>query len=300
VPGKPSDIEASVASFLEHLGTQRNLSAHTRRAYAGDLGQILEFLRSEGVQRPGDVDHLAVRKLLLMLRDRSYAAKTVARKIAAARSFFRFLMQEGELAYSPFFAVKTPRGRRSLPRVLGEEEILRLLDTPDPTTFLGLRDRAIFETLYSTGLRNAELTGLRVRDVDLLGEVAKVFGKGGRERFVPLGSHAVRALRAYLERRRDAPLAGDAPVFVNHAGRRLTDRGLRKILHRNLLKAGLPASSTPHTLRHSFATHLLDRGADLRAVQELLGHKNLSSTQIYTRVSTERLRKIYEKAHPRS
>jgi len=222
---------------------------------------------------------------------------------------------------SPLFAVKTARGRRTLPRVLGESEIEALLATPDPDTPAGLRDRALFETFYSTGARVSEIVRLDLGDLDLAGEVAKVFGKGARERFVPLGRFAVEALEAWLDTRAThgpaassttpstrpsttpatvTELAPGDPVFTNRFGGRLTDRGVRKILAKNLAKAGLPASVTPHTLRHSFATHLLDRGADLRAVQELLGHADLSSTQIYTHVSTERLREIYEKAHPRA
>jgi len=294
------DLESAVQSFLEYTGTQRNFSPHTRRAYAADLAQLANFCNEEEIRTPDAIDSLVVRKFLLMLRTHGYSTRTVARKIASARSFFRFLHQEGVIEYSPFFAVKTPRGHRALPRVFAEEEVLQILETPDRETRLGLRDRAILETLYSSGIRNSEMVGLRIRDVDLLGEVAKVFGKGGRERFVPLGSHAVEALREWLATRQDPPPRPDDPVFVNRLGGPLSDRGLRKILRRILLRAGLSASGTPHTLRHSFATHLLDRGADLRAVQELLGHRHLSSTQIYTRVSTERLRRIHESAHPRS
>lgn len=293
-------FDDAIDTLIEHLRTQRNFSEHTLRAYASDLQQFACFFRTEGLTTPLEVDHLGVRRYLLMLRDKDYSAKTVARKISSTRSLFRYLTVEGILAYSPFFAVKTPRGKRTLPRVLGEREIKALLETPDTDTFLGRRDRAMLETLYSTGIRNSELVGLTIGDVDLLGEVAKVFGKGGRERYVPLGSYAVKAIEDYLDSRPDTPLRDEAPMFVNRFTERLSDRGVRKILQKNLARAGLPSSVTPHTLRHSFATHLLDRGADLRAVQELLGHKNLSSTQIYTHVSTERLRRIYEKAHPRS
>jgi len=293
-------FEEATDSLLDHLRTQRNFSPHTLRAYAGDLRQLAGFLRGDGVGSPLAVDHLAVRRYLLFLRDHGYSAKTIARKLSSARALFRFLVDEGRLAYSPIFAVRVPRGRRTLPRVLGESEIRDLLDAPDPETLLGRRDRAILETLYSTGIRNSELVSLDARDLDLPGAAARVRGKGKRERLVPLGSFAVAALDHYLDARKDAPLEPDAPVFVNRFLERLSDRGVRKILRKNLLRAGLPESVTPHTIRHSFATHLLDRGADLRSVQELLGHKNLSSTQIYTHVSTERLRRIYEKAHPRS
>ena len=233
----------------------------------------------------------------------------MARKVSAARTLYSFLIDEGVVESSPLFAVKTSKGARTLPRVLGEKEIETLLATPDPETRPGLRDRALLETLYSTGARVSEVVRLDLRDLDLAGEVAKVFGKGARERFVPLGRFAVEALEAWLDARAkdratahplDPALSPADPVFVNRFGGRLTDRGVRKILAKNLAKAGLPSTVTPHTLRHSFATHLLDRGADLRAVQELLGHRDLSSTQIYTHVSTERLREIYEKAHPRA
>lgn len=292
-------FDDAIDSLIDYLRTQRNFSEHTLRAYASDLSQFARFFLDDGIQSPLQIDHLAVRRYLLMLRHRGYSGKTVARKISSARGLFRFLTHEGVTAYSPFFAVKTPRGARSLPRILGETEVAALLAAPDARTELGRRDRALIETLYSTGIRNSELVTLDVGSLDLIGGVAKVFGKGSRERFVPLGSYALRALEDYLDRRTDPKATDDAPVFVNRFGNRLSDRGVRKILQKNLALAGLPSTVTPHTIRHSFATHLLDRGADLRAVQELLGHKNLSSTQVYTHVSTERLRKIYEHAHPR-
>ncbi len=293
------NFDEGIEQLLTYLRDQRNFSEHTIRAYDSDLRQFADFCREDDVSSPLDVDHLGVRRFLLMLRGRDYSSKTISRKVSAARSLFRYLTHEGILAYSPFFAVKTPRGGRTLPRVLAEDEIEALLEAPDPREFLGLRDRALIETLYSTGMRNSELCGLDIGDLDLLGGIAKVFGKGARERYVPLGSHAIQALEDYLDER-PGPTPREEPVFINRFGRRLSDRGVRKILQKNLAIAGLPSSVTPHTLRHSFATHLLDRGADLRAVQELLGHKNLSSTQIYTHVSTERLREIYEHAHPRS
>ncbi len=292
-------FDEAIDSLLDYLRTQRNFSEHTLRAYASDLAQFAGFFLDDGRKGPLDIDHLGVRRYLLMLRHRGYSGKTVARKISSARGLFRYLTHEGITAYSPFFAVKTPRGARTLPRVLGEQEIAALLAAPDARTELGRRDRALIETLYSTGIRNSELVTLNVGALDLIGGVAKVFGKGSRERFVPLGSYALRAIEEYLDKRTEPKATDDAPVFVNRFGKRLSDRGVRKILQKNLALAGLPSSVTPHTIRHSFATHLLDRGADLRAVQELLGHKNLSSTQVYTHVSTERLRKIYEHAHPR-
>jgi integrase/recombinase XerC len=223
--------------------------------------------------------------------------------LASLRSFFRFAQREGLADSNPAKPLRNPRPDRRLPHFLTTDEIGRLLDTPPAGTDMGLRDRAILETMYSAGLRVSETVGVNDGDLDLDGGLVRIRGKGKRERLAPLGSFAVRALKRWLEVRRLAARdnrGADSPVFVNKFGRRLTTRSVARLLEKHLKLAGLDLRTTPHTLRHSFATHLLDRGADIRSVQELLGHKSLVTTQIYTHVSTTGLREAYEKAHPRA
>jgi integrase/recombinase XerC len=289
-------VEDRIDQFIDYLKHQRGASVHTQRSYASDLVQFAEFLEKEGVRAPEEASAQVARRYVLHLREKNYRGATLGRKIASVRSFYRHLVRRGEIAYHPFLAVRAPKKEKRLPRFLDPGEIEKLLAGTE-----GPRDRAIFETLYSTGIRVSELVGLNLRDVDLLGEVVRVRGKGNVERLAPLGSFAIRAIEAYLpERRKIAAEHPEAPVFVNRLGKRLSDRGVRKRMRGVLAKAGLAGRGSPHTLRHTFATHLLDRGADLRAVQELLGHKNLSTTQIYTHVTTERLRTVYDGAHPRA
>lgn len=289
-------------TFLVRLEQERNYSPHTLRAYRADLAEFAAFLEEAGVGGPQAVTHLVLRKLLAQLRSRGVSKRTVARKLAALRSFFRFLCKEGVVGSNPVAAVRTPRREKRLPQVLGDEEVARLLEAPAGDDLASLRDRAILETLYSTGMRVSELVSLDVRDVDFFAEIAKVMGKRRKERMCPLGQYALRALRAYLEARGisqvKAPTCAE-PLFLNlRRGTRLTARSIARMLAKRLAEANLSAKITPHSLRHSFATHMLDRGADLRAVQELLGHASLSSTQIYTHLSAERLRQVYNKAHP--
>jgi integrase/recombinase XerC len=294
--GGQTPVEERVDQFIEHLKLERGASFHTQRSYASDLLQYVSFLEKEGVVSPEAASALTARRFVLHLREHKYRGATLERKIASVRSFYRWLVRRGEIAYHPFLAVRAPKKEKRLPKFFDPSEVVTLLDASD-----SLRDRAIFETLYSAGLRISELVGLNLRDVDLIGEVVRVRGKGNVERLAPIGSYAIRAIEAYLsERRQVAAENPDAPLFVNRFAKRLSDRGVRKRLRQVLLAAGLAGRGSPHTFRHSFATHLLDRGADLRAVQELLGHKNLVTTQIYTHVTTERLREAYDKAHPRA
>ena len=289
-----------IEEFLRRLEQERNCSPHTVRAYRNDLSEFIGFLKTEGssVKR---VSHLQLRKFLARLRERGVAKSTIARKLASLRSFYRHLCREGIMKANPVVALRTPKQAGHLPHVLSAEELGRLLESVNGTGPADLRDRAILETLYSTGMRRGEMVSLDVDDVDFFSEIVTVMGKRRKERICPLGSHALRALRAYLEARAisqlDAPRCKE-PLFLNCRGGRLTARSVARILGKRLTLAGLSAKSTPHTLRHSFATHLLDGGADLRAVQELLGHASLGSTQIYTHLSAERLREVYEKAHP--
>jgi len=288
--------------FLKRLEEERDFSAHTVRAYRSDLGEFTAFLKRENTGLD-HVTHLKIRKFLAELRARHIAKTTLGRKMAALRSFFRFLCKEGHLSANPVLALRTPRRERRLPHILSADEVIRLLNSAAGADVASRRDRAILELLYSTGMRVAELTGMDVKDLDLAAEVAKVMGKRRKARICPLGRYAIEAATAYLGLRGISPQQAPRctePLFLNLRGGRLTDRSIRRILRRRLIEANLPAKTTPHTLRHSFATHLLDRGADLRAVQELLGHSSLSTTQIYTHLSAERLRLVYERAHPRA
>jgi len=296
---------ALVEQFLDHLDLERNFSAHTVRCYATDLRQFCAFLAGRA-GAPGGLEAAllgltatTVRAYLAHLRTQGYHKATVARKLASLRSFYKYLVRTERIEASPVSVVRTPKQDRRLPACLDSEQIAALLEAPDPTTLGGARDRAILETLYSGGLRISELVGLNVEDVDELSEVARVRGKGRKERLVPLGSKALEALDAYRPRRAAAGAeAGRGPLFVNRFGRRISARSVRRRMDRHLRTAGLDAAVSPHTLRHSFATHLLNAGADLRSVQEMLGHRSLSTTQIYTHLTTRRLREVYERAHP--
>ncbi len=296
-------MDELIARFLERLETERNFSVHTLRAYKSDLDQFKRFLIVENVPSPGAVDHMAMRKYLAYLRRQQYSKRAIARKLSSIRSFYRFLCQEGVVETNPAAAVRGPKLEQRLPHFLNTDEVDRLLSAPDTSDLQGLRDRAILELLYSTGLRVSELVGLNIDDVDFFGDVARARGKGKKERLAPIGRPAMNALRAYLEAREtatDRHRFDRQALFLNRFGKRLTARSVRRILDKYIKQTGLDGKTSPHTLRHSFATHLLDRGADLRSVQELLGHANIVTTQIYTHLTAERLREIYDKAHPRA
>jgi integrase/recombinase XerC len=301
-----------IERFLEYLRVERNASAHTLRSYSADLEQFRNFLLSSELhvdKKNGDVavekiDHLAIRAYLSHLY-RGYKKSSLARKLAAQRSFFKYLVEEGRLAQSPAEIVSTPKQEKPLPNFLPVDEVFSLMETPDQSTTWGARDRAILETLYSCGIRVSELVGLTDGDIDFTLGILKVFGKGRKERIVPIGEKALAALREYLPQR-DRIIAGStssgskAPIFINHRGGRLTSRSVARILQKHILKCGLVRKVSPHALRHSFATHLLDAGADLRAIQEMLGHVSLSTTQRYTHVSVDKLMEVYDRAHPRA
>jgi integrase/recombinase XerC len=297
-------MEEALAEFLRHLALERNASSHTVKSYREDLTQALSFFRERHappIRMPDQLNSRALRAYLAWLNQQRYAKSTVARRLAAVRSWCRFLCRQGILARNPSEGLRGPRQEKKLPRFLGEKDLPRLLETPARETALGLRDRAILETLYGAGLRVSELTGLNVDAVDLDAGVATARGKGKRERLALLGPPAVAAIRAWLQRR--AELLGRrqaAALFLNKNGTRLSSRSVGRLLEKYLKQAGLDPRASPHTLRHSFATHLLDRGADIRGVQELLGHRNLSTTQVYTHVTAQRLTESYQKAHPRA
>ncbi len=296
-----------VARFLRHLQLVRNASEHTVRAYRSDLTEFAAFLAERGLGLE-EVDRLALRGFLARLRERDLSRRTLARKVAALRSLYRFLVSEGLVSHNPTLTLRSPRLPRHLPTVLDETQTAHLVEGPMASTvegwwrspWLRCRNRTILEVLYSTGMRAAELAALNVSDLDLLSEVALARGKGKVERLVPLGSYACAALAEYLALRGERASPQEAAVFINGKGTRLTTRTVRRVVRDVARRLGLPASVTPHTLRHSFATHLLDRGADLRSVQELLGHKNLSTTQLYTHLTTKRLRQAYDRTHPRA
>ena len=305
-------------AFVAHLRDERGLSVHTVAAYQRDMTQFLQFAGRAGVTDPAQVEPLLLRRFLALQRTRGLAAASISRKAAALRTGFRFLARRGLVPDNPAASLGVPRGPKRLPVVLKPREVDRLLAGPDPVDPVGLRDRAILELLYATGIRVGELCGLRLGDVDLAADTVLVLGKGAKQRVVPFGEPARAALLDYLVKGRVAMLPGaDRPaastatgkrdakadqeaLFFNRRGRPMTQRDVRAMLERYRVAAGAPAGTSPHTLRHSYATHLLEGGADLRAVQELLGHVALTTTQTYTHVSNERLRRVYEQAHPRA
>ncbi len=297
-------MEEAVADYLRHLAVEKNASAHTVKSYREDLTQALAFFRTRHAHpEPAHLTTRLLRAYLAWLHDQGYAKSTIARRLAAVRSWCRFLRRQGMLDANPADGLRGPRREQKLPSFFREEDLPRLLEAPPADTPLGLRDRAILETLYSAGLRVSELTGLSVADVDFADGLATVRGKGKRERLALLGPPCLEALRRWLPARAALLAArgqqSDA-LFVNKNGTRLTSRSVGRLLDKYLARAGLDPAASPHTLRHTFATHLLDAGADIRSVQELLGHRSLGTTQIYTHVTTQRLRDSYHKAHPRA
>ncbi|MBI2870093.1 MAG: tyrosine recombinase XerC [Candidatus Omnitrophica bacterium] len=288
-------MERYIRKFIAYLEAERNASSHTVRNYLNDLEAFQRFAKDLPVEGIG---RLQIRQYLAELKSKNYAQRSIARRLASLRSFFKFLLRDGYLKANPLAAVSTPKLDRRLPRFMSVAEVAAGLEIPRGDTLLGLRDRAVMELLYSTGMRVGELCALSIRDVDFVGSLVKVRGKGRKERLVPVGQTAIHAVRAYLKRRprRDV----EDPLVLGRGNRRLSDGGVRRIVRRSFSKAAQAKRISPHVLRHSFATHLLDRGADLRSVQELLGHKNLSTTQVYTHVTMERLKKAYDQAHPRA
>jgi integrase/recombinase XerC len=305
-------------AFVAHLRDERGLSLNTVGAYRRDMTQFLQFAGRAGVTDPAQVDPLLLRRFLALQRTRGLAVASIARKAAALRTAFRFLARRGLVPDDPAAGLGVPRGPKRLPVVLKPRQVDRLLAGPDPVDPVGLRDRAILELLYATGIRVGELCGLHLGDVDLAADTVLVLGKGAKQRIVPFGEPARLALLEYLingrvamlpgtdrsaastpARKRDAAADREA-LFFNRRGKPMTQRDVRGMLERYRVAAGAPVGTSPHTLRHSYATHLLEGGADLRAVQELLGHVALTTTQTYTHVSNERLRRVYEQAHPRA
>ncbi len=302
-----------IQTFIDLLLAEKGYSGHTARAYRNDLREFFEFVITAddpaGRARPIQdlafplpaVDPLTVRRYLGQLHRRNRKT-TIGRKLSAVRSFYRYLLKQGLIESDPTDMILTPKQDHPIPRYLGVDEVFRLLDAIQTNDLAGLRNRAIFETFYSCGLRVSEVAGLDVTAVDYDGGMVRVFGKGSRERIVPIGHKALAAITAYrrrLETETGVPAAAGGPMFLNTRRGRLSTRSIARILDKLVRECCLMVPVTPHVLRHSFATHMLDAGADLRAIQELLGHKSLSTTQKYTHVSIDRLMATYDKAHPR-
>lgn len=313
-------LDQLLTQFLDHLRFERNVSAHTIRNYESDLRQFIDYLAPEDPgeingkgssskrTEPaiGQIDHLTIREWLATLHSDHKKKTSIARKLAALRTFFQFLVREGLAESNPAKLVATPRKEKKLPVHLSIEDAVRFIETPDPETDFGKRDRAILELLYATGVRVSELVQINLRDIDFKNKLVRVFGKRRKERIVPFGEPATKALQDYLTVREKFLLNAPAtkrdaqPLILNYQGTRMTTRSVGRLVEKYIrLCAGIHDIS-PHALRHSFATHLLDSGADLRDIQELLGHARLSTTQIYTHVSMEKLIEVYDKAHPKA
>lgn len=312
-------MTAHLEAFIQFLRLNRNRSPHTVRAYRGDLIQFLDHVASaSGVTpsalRPSDLDRAAIRGYMSALHALRHSRASAARRLASVRTFLRYLRREALIADDPSATVATPRRDVRMPAHLSEDEILRLLEAPLTGTALGRRDRAMLELFYASGLRLSELAGLDVEDVNLSGRIVRVLGKGGKERLVPFNTSTTSAIRTYLLDRaalmegadrwgrstRRTGTQPDDPLFVNYRGTRLTGRSIDRLVRRYVAGCAVRVGISPHALRHSFATHLLRRGADLRAIQELLGHSSISTTQRYTHVNAAQLQAVYRKAHPRA
>ena len=292
-------LAQQIQGFSGYLETERNVSPHTLSAYRSDLAQWLAFVQTERGSDVSarDIDHLLLRRYLAGL-SKTTKKSSIGRKLAAIRSFFRFLLRRGTITKNPAELIATPKKEQRLPFHLDIDQVTSLMESPDEEQQHALRDRAILELLYSSGLRVSELTGLNIGEVDLSGGMVRVMGKGGKERIVPVGSRALEALQAYLDQRLGAE-RGEA-LFLNTRGARINRRSVARIIDAHVLRIAAFKRISPHTLRHTFATHLLEGGADLRAIQELLGHASLSTTQKYTHVGIDRLMEVYDKAHPKA
>lgn len=299
-------MKNEIGDFLDYLTYERNVSINTVAAYRDDLESFLSFLCNDYLVLARDqidlrrVDHLTIRSYLAHLSRKKLSRNSTARHLSALRSFFKFLMREGAVEANPARTVATPKREKQLPAVMQTSEVALLIEQPDGSEKLGLRDRAFLELLYASGLRISELVGIDLDDIELRARLVKVHGKGSKERIVPFGSKAEAAVRAWLAVRSEfVHDADESALFVNYRGSRITARSVRRLFDGYIRKASLRAGISPHTMRHSFATHLLTAGADLRAIQELLGHASLSTTQKYTHLNDWQLIEVYKKAHPR-
>jgi integrase/recombinase XerC len=318
-PASEKNFTPLVRQFLDYLRLERHFSDYTVKSYGADLIQFGQFLmaqigNSETIRaQPGDMncddralkcEPLIIREFLAYLYAQNYTKSTTARKLATLRSFYKYLIRRGTLSVNPLSTIRTPKQEKRLPKCLDLEQVQKLLDAPGDGDLLAARDKAMLEVLYSSGIRVSELVDLETADLDLTEGVLRVRGKGRKDRLTPIGSQAIKALQRYFELRamdgRCQNSRNAARVFLNKHGEALSTRSVRRKLDKYLVQAGLDPGISPHTLRHSFATHLLNNGADLRSVQELLGHQSLSTTQIYTHLSTGRMKEVYDAAHPRA
>lgn len=304
----PSRLALAVGQFLEYIALSLNLSPRTVRSYRSDLVQFETFVRerwdtARGAD-PAHLDALAVRAFIAELHGRGNKKSSIARRLSAVRSFGRWLRRQGLVEANPAARIPTPKQDKRLPRHLTVDEAFAVVEAPDVSTLQGKRDRAILELLYASGIRVSELVGLGLDELDVAGETIRVLGKGRKERIVPFGKQAREALGAWLraseEIRKPSERGVPDPVFLNLRGGRLTDRSVRRLLNASVLRASLERRISPHVLRHSFATHLLSAGADLRSIQELLGHASLSTTQKYTHVGIDQIMAVYDRCHPRA
>lgn len=306
-------MEIYLDKFITHLRVERNFSPHTLVGYEGDLKSFINFLKRDKIDSLNKIDRLQVRKFLAHLAGKNFEKSTIARKLSSIRSFFGYLTREKIIAQNPTIHIPTPKRMKRVPSFLDLHEVKLLLALPNRRTLLGLRDRAILEVLYGSGLRVSELVNLNVSDVDFLGGMIKVKGKRSKERLVPIGETGLNSIQGYLKMRQVPGSSAffknrnfrnlsysKEPLFLNFQGSRLNAQSINRLVHKYIKLASIKKGVSPHTLRHTFATHLLDAGCDLRAVQEMLGHVSLSTTQIYTHVTTERLKRIYKKYHPRA
>jgi tyrosine recombinase XerC len=282
-----------IDKFITYIEVERNYSPHTLLNYRIDLEEFFAFTGEVKIE---SIDYLVLRRFLSQMRSKNLSSRSLARKLSTLRTFFKFLQREGHIVQNPAVLLMSPKLDKILPKFLSENEMSKFIEAASIGNEIGRRDRAILETLYSTGIRVSELVGLRMEDVDFFNNIAKVSGKGKKERIIPIGDKALLAIKDYVDSRKNKTSA----IFINKLGKRLSTRHIGNIVNKYILRANVLQHISPHTVRHSFATHLLDRGADLRSVQELLGHANLSTTQIYTHVTTDKLKKVYQAAHPRA
>ena len=289
-------MQRYVDKFIRYLEIEREVSPHTTLNYRIDFKRFSRFLDKKRLE---DVDYLFLRQFLANLRHENLSRASIARILSALRSFFKFLVREQLVSTNPLAGIATPKKEKKLPVFMHEAEVLKLIDAP-AGDLQGLRDKAILETLYSTGMRVSELVGMDIDNCDIVGGVVKIFGKGKKERLALIGNSASKAINDYVRASKSIRSLDKRAIFLSKRGKRMSDRSVRRVVDYYVKKVSLHNDISPHTFRHSFATHLLNRGADLRSVQELLGHASLSTTQIYTHVSTERMKEAYQKAHPRA
>ena len=300
-------MEQYIKKFTDYLVAEKNASPHTLESYLNDISQFEGFLKESGhaggSSKIDSIDRLAIRSYLGFLYEKNFSASTMRRKLSTLSSFFRFLCREGYLQSNVVKSVPAPKMENKLPSFLSVDEMFRLIDLPDGEGFLVVRDRAMLELFYSTGVRISELVSLKIEDIDRTAQVVKVLGKGGKERLLPFGKKCGEALDKYKKARSDKVIStkeNSEHLFLNHRGKGISTRGVRKIIGKYVTTGNFPGKVSPHSIRHSFATHLLEGGADLRSIQELLGHSSLSTTQKYTHLTIDKLVETYDQAHPRA